>query len=129
MDGASLTLYQGSPVTGTYTQITGWPVTGLSTPVGVAADGAQNVWTVNNFTGANSVFEIGVGKQALSPAAGFQKTAAFLGNARSLVIDPSGNVWIGLDGANSVTQIVGAAVPVVQPFSNALKNNTFQTIP
>jgi hypothetical protein len=133
MDGSSnsLTLYQGSPVAGTYTQITGWPITGLSTPAAVASDGAQNVWTVNNLAGANSVFEIGVGKQALSPAAGFQKSAAYLGSARSLAIDSSGNVWIGLDGANSVTQIVGAAVPVVQPFAAALHANpiTFQTIP
>ena len=129
MDGASLSLYQG--INTTYTQITGWPVTGLSTPAAVASDGAQNVWTVNNLAGANSVFEIGVGKQALSPATGFQKTAAYLGSARSLAIDPSGNVWIGLDGANSITQLVGAAVPVVQPFSAGLHGPviTFQLIP
>jgi hypothetical protein len=127
MDGASLTLYQG--LNTSYAQVTGWPVTGLSTPTSVAADGAQNVWTVNNLAGANSVFEIGIGKQQLSPAAGFVKDAVYLGNARSLVIDPSGNVWIGRDGANSVTQIVGAAVPVVQPFSLGLKTGFFQTIP
>ncbi len=127
MDGSSLTLYQG--INTTYTQITGWPLTTLSTPLAVASDGAQNVWTVNNLSNANSVFEAGVGKQALSPAAGFQKTATYLGGARSLAIDSSGNVWIGLDGANSVTEIVGAAVPVVQPFAAALNKGTFQTIP
>ena len=79
VDGTSnsLTLYQG--IGTTYSQITGWPVTGLSTPAAVAADGAQNAWTVNNFAGANSVFEIGIGKQQLSPAAGFQKSATYLG--------------------------------------------------
>ena len=123
----SVTLYQG--IGTTYNQVTNWPVTGLSNPAAVAADGAQNVWTVNNLNNANSVFEVGLGQQALSPAAGFQKTAAFLGSARSLAIDSSGNVWIGLDGANSVTEIVGAAVPVVQPFSAGLKGGSFQTIP
>jgi hypothetical protein len=128
-DGSSndLTLYQG--IGTTYTQTTGWPVTGLSTPAAVASDGAQNAWTVNN--GSSSVFEIGIGKQQLSPAAGFQKSSTYLGSARSLAIDSSGNVWIGLDNANSITEIVGAAVPVVQPFSDALKAVpiTFQTIP
>lgn len=125
----SLSLFQG--IGTTYAQATGWPVTGLNAPAAVAADGAQNVWTVNNAVGANSVFEIGVGQQQLSPAAGFQKTATYLGSARSLAIDSSGNVWIGLDNANSVTEIVGAAVPVVQPFSAGLKPPlvTFQTIP
>jgi hypothetical protein len=109
----------------------GWPVTTLSTPAAVASDGAQNVWTINNAPGANSVVELSVAAQPLSPVTGFQKDASYLGSGRSLVIDSSGNLRIGLDGANSITEIVGAAVPVSQPYSGALNptNLGFQTIP
>jgi hypothetical protein len=112
-----------------YSSATNWPVTGLSTPAAVVTDGAQNVWTINNAAGANSLFAIGALKQVISPATGFQKSAAYLGSGRSLVIDLSGNIWIGLDGANSITQVVGAAVPVWQPYANGLQGSKFQVIP
>jgi hypothetical protein len=125
----SVSLFQGGPTT-TYASVTGWPITsGLNNPAAVAVDGAQNVWAINNFAGADSVVEIGAAKQLLSGTTGFVKAATYLGSGRSLVIDSSGNVWIGLDGANSVTEIVGAAVPVYQPYALGLKEGTFQTIP
>ena len=73
--------------------------------------------------------EVGVGQQLLSPAGGFQKDASYLAGGRSLVIDSSGDVWIGLDGSNSITEIVGAAVPVYQPYALGLNNGRFETIP
>jgi hypothetical protein len=112
-----------------YSSATNWPVTGLSTPAAVVTDGAQNVWTINNAAGANSLFAIGSLKQVISPATGFQKSAAYLGGGRSLVIDQSGNIWIGLDGTNSITQVVGAAVPVWQPYADGLQGSKFQVIP
>lgn len=128
-DGSSnsVSLLQGSGTS--YTSVGGWPATGLSTPVGVASDGAQNVWAINNLAGANSIVEIGLAKQALSPAGGFVKSSTYLGGGRSLVIDQAGNVWVGLDGANSITEIVGAAVPVYQPYAGAISAGRFQTIP
>jgi hypothetical protein len=123
----SITLNQGLGTK--YSSVTGWSVTGLSAPAAVATDGAQNVWTINNSAGANSLFASGAGLQTISPATGFQKSATYLGSGRSLVIDQSGNVWIGLDGADSVTQVVGAAVPVWQPYANGLLVNHFQVIP
>jgi hypothetical protein len=125
----SLSVLHGSGTS--YSSASGWPVTTLSTPAAVASDGAQNVWTINNAPGANSVVELSVAAQPLSPVTGFQKDASYLGSGRSLVIDSSGNLWIGLDGANSITEIVGAAVPVSQPYSGALNptNLGFQTIP
>jgi len=129
---SSVSLFQGGPTT-SYVSANSWPVTaaisGLNAPTAVAVDGAQNVWAINNFATANSVVEIGAGKQLLSGATGFQKSATYLGSGRSMVIDPSGNVWIGLDGANSITQMVGAAVPVYQPYALGLHNGLFQTIP
>jgi hypothetical protein len=125
----SVSLFQGTPGSA-YTSVTGWPITsGLNNPAGLAVDGAQNVWAVNNFAGANSVVEIGAAKQLLSSTTGFVKDVSYLGSGRSLVIDSSGNVWIGRDGSNSITEIVGAAVPVSQPYALALHNGTFQKIP
>ena len=128
-DGSSnsVSLIQGSGTS--YNSAGGWPATGLSTPAGIASDGAQNVWAINNASGANSIVEVGLAKQALSPAGGFVKSSTYLGGGRSLVIDQAGNVWIGLDGANSITEIVGAAVPVYQPYANAIAAGKFQTIP
>jgi hypothetical protein len=124
---SSVSLFQGGPAT-TYGSVTGWPITsGLSTPAALAVDGAQNVWAINN--GAPSVVEIGASKQLLSGSTGFVKDVSYLGSGRSLVIDSSGNVWIGLDGATSVTEIVGAAVPVYQPYALGLHNSTFQIMP
>jgi hypothetical protein len=42
----------------------------------------------------------------------------------SLAIDGSGNVWVSNNTGNSVTEIVGAAAPVVTPLALAVKNNT-----
>jgi hypothetical protein len=123
----TLSLYQG--IGTSYSSVINWPATGLSTPSAVVSDGAQNVWAINNASGANSLVAYGIGKQNISPAAGFQKAASYLGSGRSLIIDQSGNLWIGLDGTNSITEIVGAAVPVVQPYATALKTGNFQLIP
>ena len=123
----SLSLYNGSGTS--YSSVSGWPVTGLSSPAAVVSDGAQNVYSINNASGANSLVAIGLNKQAISPATGFVKSAAYLGGGRSLVIDQSGNLWVGLDGANSITEIVGTAVPVIQPYSTGLAYGTFQTAP
>jgi streptogramin lyase len=45
----------------------------------------------------------------------------------SIVIDGSGNVWT--DGVNSVTELIGAATPVVTPFSLGVKNGTLGSRP
>jgi hypothetical protein len=128
-DGANfLDQFQGGPAT-TYSEDANWPVAGGITPAEVASDGAKNVWTIDN--GANAVVEVGANLQALSPSGGFQKSAGYLGSGTAITIDQAGNVWIGLNGANAITEIVGAAVPVYQPYATALKGsgNLFQTIP
>ncbi len=122
-----------------YATVTGWPAAagfgGLNTPLGIAIDGRANIWTANNTTsgGLGSVSEISAAENALSPSTGFQKSANYLTNSRSIVIDQSGNVWVGGDGNTFVTEIVGAAVPIYQPFANGLnsinRTSRFQTIP
>jgi hypothetical protein len=46
-----------------------------------------------------------------------------------LVIDQAGNVWVAGDGASFITEIVGAAVPLYQPYSMGLTNGRYQAIP
>ncbi len=126
-DGANNVLDQFQGFGTSYAASSSWPSFAGSTPGEVAADGAQNVWTINS--GANAVVAVGANLQPISPSGGFQKSADYLGSGRALAIDQSGDVWIGLDGVNAVTEIVGAAVPVYQPYATGLKTGFFQTIP
>ncbi len=105
---------------------------GLNAPSDIALDGAQNVWAANSGGGLAVIARNGA---ALSPAGGFQKDASYLGGQNSIVIDSSGNVWLGLINGSTITEIVGGAVPVYQSYSNGLptlaapNNNRFQMIP
>jgi hypothetical protein len=104
---------------------------GISSPTALSVDGRQNVWTPNNTngTGTGSVSSISVDATALSPSTGFQKASTFLNSGRALAVDQAGNVWIVGDGNSFVTEIVGGAVPLYQPYAAGLANGRFQSIP
>ncbi|GGA57694.1 hypothetical protein GCM10011507_06310 [Edaphobacter acidisoli] len=105
---------------------------GINTPTGISLDGRGNIWVPNNtnVSGAiGSVSEVSANGTALSPAGGFQKSSSYFLSGRASAVDQVGNVWIVGDGANSITEVVGAGVPVYQPFSQGLSNGRFQTIP
>jgi hypothetical protein len=123
---------------GVYTNLSGFPFNtpgtiGIATPTSVSVDGRLNVWIPNNAngTGTGSVSELGSQGTAagLSPSTGFQKDASYLTSGRALAVDQAGNVWVAGDGANFITEIVGAGVPLFQPYAVGLKNGRFQTIP
>jgi hypothetical protein len=107
---------------------------GIATPTSIAVDGRLNVWIPNNAngTGTGSVSELGSQNTAtgLSPSTGFQKDASYLTSGRALAVDQAGNVWVAGDGTNFITEIVGAGVPIFQPYSLGLKlGGRFQAIP
>ncbi len=106
---------------------------GLNVPSAIAVDGALNTWAANDQpnagTGLSLVTEISAAGVSLSPEGGFQKDATFFLNGRSIAVDQAGNVWVGSDGANFVTEIVGGAVPIYQPFALGLSNGRFQLKP
>lgn len=105
---------------------------GINTPTGISLDGRGNIWVPNNtnVSGLGSVSEVSAAGNALSPATtGFAKSTSFLSAGRASAVDQVGNVWVVGDGANSVTEIVGAGVPVYQPFAAGLANGRFQAIP
>ncbi len=114
-----------------YVEATNFPAMGggLSNPTAVSVDGAKNVWLANNATGISNVSEFTVGGLALSPTAGFSKDSSYLVNGRSIIVDQGGNVWISRDGSTSITEIVGAGVPLYQPASVGLMQGRFQTLP
>lgn len=127
----------------TYAAANGFPTKtnagGLNVPSSIAIDGASNVWAANDQTingtdtGLSVASELTAAGLSLSPdgvlTGGYQKAAPFFQHGRSIAIDQSGNVWIGKDGSNSVTEIVGGGVPIYQPFALGLANGRFQTIP
>lgn len=129
-----------------YSMFTGWPTStnlaGISQPTAIALDGRSNAWalngTLNSGTGLASLSEVNAKGVGLFPdgttSGGLQLDSTYLSVGRALVIDQSGNVWIANEGpagtpANFITEIVGAAAPVYQPFSWGLANGRFQSMP
>jgi len=135
----NLTYLNGSGTS--YSINSAWPTTsgqaGVNGPAAIALDGAASIWAVNHTNNGSfgSVSAVANNATSLSPdgvpAGGFQKSSNYLSSNRSMVIDQSGNIWVAGDGTSSnyVTEIVGAAVPIYQPFAIGLSNGRFQTIP
>jgi hypothetical protein len=98
-----------------YSPSTGYTGAGVTGPFSIAFDGAGNVW-VTSTTGRLGEFN---STGSISGSSGFSDgyTSAYVG----LAIDGSGNVWVvrpgGIGGTTtgSLTEYVGAAVPVVTP--------------
>jgi hypothetical protein len=136
IDNGAINQLTFSSGTGTWITPAGWPFTaaasaGISSPTALAIDPRQNMWIPNSANGAStgSISAVTIHATAQSPATGFQKDAAFLHSGRALAIDQAGNVWVVGSGNNFVTEIVGAAVPIYQPYAAGLANGRFQSIP
>jgi hypothetical protein len=123
------------------TPISGFPVSapataGIVAPTSISVDGRQNIWLPNNTNGtdtngnpAGSISYVALDGSALSLASGFQKDPTYLNSGRALAVDQAGNVWVAGDGNSFITEIVGAGVPLFQPYALGLVNGRFQTIP
>jgi streptogramin lyase len=93
---------------------------GISGPYGIAIDGAGNVWTANQFN--YTISEFNQSGTAISSDNGY--TSAELIAPYAIAIDPSGNVWTATNNGNaSLTEFVGAAVPVVTPLAAGAEYN------
>ncbi len=135
-----------------YTAASGFPTAvgaaGLNVPSSIAVDGSANVWAANDSTDVGPVppatafslvSEISATGLSLSAdtstsagtgtTGGYQKASSFFLNGRSIAVDQAGNVWVGRDGSTQLSEIVGAAVPIVQPFAYGLNQGRFQKIP
>jgi hypothetical protein len=96
--------------------------TSVTAPQLMAVDGANNLW-VGQVNSAGTVYAYTPTGTPLAPAAGFARTYT---DPYQIAIDPSGNVWVGSESTSTaskqafVTEIVGAAVPVVTPIAAGL---------
>jgi hypothetical protein len=96
--------------------------------LGIAVDGRANTWIPNS--GSPSLSEISFfGPNALSPTTGFQKASSYLNASNALAVDQAGNIWIGGTGNNFITEIVGGAVPLYQPYAVGIAIGRFQAVP
>lgn len=109
----------------------GYTAGGIDSPRAIAVDGAGQVWVAN--TGTSNVMELSSSGSAISPDLGY--TGGNLNDPYGIAIDASGNVWTanlftstGV-GTGSVTQLIGAAAPVVTPLSVGVRDNTLGARP
>ena len=88
---------------------------GLSTPAGLAIDGAGNIWVIGSSKAWSEFSSAGV---AISPSTGY--LGGNVANRYGVAIDGSGNVWGADYSDNTVSELVGAAVPVITPIAAGL---------
>ena len=95
---------------------TGGGLLGAS-PTSIAIDGAGNVWTGSGFNTSvnNRVVELNNAGVALSPSGGFTDT--HFNQILTIAVDSSGDVWAANTGTNTVSELIGAATPVVTPMA------------
>jgi hypothetical protein len=103
---------------------------GLDAPIDLQIDGLGNVWLVNS--GTSSVSEFLSTGRPQSGGSGYG--SSMMAQPFRVAIDKSGNVWVAnlgttTAGKGMVTQIVGAAAPVVTPASVAIQNNALNQRP
>jgi hypothetical protein len=98
---------------------------GLSQPQSIAIDGASNVWAANAAPGSDSISELSDAGVAISGTNGYTaspnpmsgNTGTYLSGPNAVAVDGSGNVWVLNGGNNYITEVVGAAAPVVTPLA------------
>jgi sugar lactone lactonase YvrE len=101
---------------GTATAIS--PVTsGLSSPAGIATDGAS-IWVANSIPSGGLTQLVYGSATAVSPAAGF----GALNTPVGVAVDASGSVWTTNSGSNTVSKFIGLArPPIVSPNLSSYK--------
>jgi hypothetical protein len=94
----------------------------LTKPQFQVTDGAGNLWVTDAASApTGTIFEISNAGVPQGPAAGFAHT---YDEPYGIAVDLSGNVWVGAFSAGQpngfITEIVGAAAPVVTPLAAGL---------
>jgi hypothetical protein len=113
-NGVSAYSNSGTPISSGPDGYTGG---GMDAPNNIALDGAGNVWVSNNFF-INSVSELSKSGSPITGSGGY--TGGTQDVPYDLAIDGSGDVWITNYLGSTVTELIGAAVPVITPICAGL---------
>jgi sugar lactone lactonase YvrE len=100
----------------------------MDSPNSIAVDGAGQIWVANTGIDVNpNVVELSSSGNVISPDSGYQ--GGNIQHPNGIAVDGSGNVWVTNQLNSTVTQLVGAAAPVVTPLSVGMRDNTLGTKP
>ncbi len=94
----------------------------FNSPAEVAIDAADNIWVTN---GSGSVTELDSGGDLRG---NFAPSGAGFDDPTGIAIDAAGNVWVANGLGNSVSEIVGAARPVLTPLVACLTQTPPQAV-
>jgi hypothetical protein len=83
----------------------------------VAIDGGENVWVTSYYTG--TLHEFSTAGTPMNGTAGYNVNRGFA-IVTDLQVDGSGDIWVANDYYDGVSEMIGAAVPVVTPISAGL---------
>jgi hypothetical protein len=106
---------------------------GLGLSQAIAIDGAGNAWIENtkaSLTTPGLLSEFTNGGTAITASTGYT-SSTLISNTTPIgfAVDGSGDLWVTNNGNSSVTEFIGAGVPVVTPLAVGVKNNTLGTRP
>lgn len=103
---------------------------GVQYSQGICMDGAGDAWVVNTTFSGNDpglLSEFSNGGTALTSSAGY-KFATML-SPTAIAVDGSGDVWVTNRGNSTVSEFIGAAVPVATPLAYGLQLGQLGTRP
>jgi hypothetical protein len=96
----------------------------------IAMDGASNAWIANTtFTPPDPgrLSEFSNGGTALTPSTGYQSSTML--SPTGIAVDSAGDVWVTNKGNSTVSEFIGAAVPVTTPLAYGVQFNLLGTRP
>ncbi len=106
---------------------------GLRLSQAIAIDGAGNAWIENtnaSLTTPGLLSEFSNGGTAITPSTGYTSSTLISNTTPvGMAIDGSGDVWVANSGNSTVTEFIGAAVPVTTPLSYGVANSLLGTRP
>jgi hypothetical protein len=106
---------------------------GLGLSQAIAIDGAGNAWIENtkaSLTTPGLLSEFTNGGTAITASTGYTSSTLISNTTPiGIAIDGSGDLWVTNNGNSSVTEFIGAGVPVVTPLAVGVKNSTLGTRP
>jgi hypothetical protein len=103
---------------------------GLGLSQAIAMDGAGNAWIANRVSSVSLpglLSEFSNSGTALTSSTGF--TTATMINPTGIAVDLSGDAWVSNAGNSTVTEFIGAAVPVTTPLAYGAQIGSLGTRP